>query len=391
MKHILITFAIVLGVMAMIGTTNGAEKKAQFPLMAWDYATDDATLKKMADCGINMVAFVPPKMLDACSKHGIRAIVFNENFNAYNDLPALSKLIKKVNSHPAVFGYHLKDEPSAAEYPGLAKAVELVEKEAPGKWPYINLLPGGGDAYDKYIEDFCTVCKPPILSYDLYAIQEDGGFSDGFWVTLARFRDAGLRHNLPFYNIVLTSPHWRYRELTQTDLRMQTFGSLVYGCKGLSYYKFYSGSLPGAPDLGNFHMGPLDEFGEKTQVWDWLRNINRQILNLGPTLLKLRSDDVYHFGATVPDKNHGPSDKSLVKALKDGENWIAGDFTHEDGSRWVMIVNKDLKRSFPVQPEFNMPVKSVEYINPVTGQLLPYTTPYYFYLAPGQGVLLRLE
>ena len=381
----------ILGVMLIMAgvTAYAAEKKPQFPLMAWDYATDDATLKKMADCGINMVAFVPPKMLDACAKHGIRAIVFNGNFIAYQDLPAVSKMIRETKDHPAVFGYHLKDEPSAEEYPELAKAVNLVNREAPGKWPYINLLPGGGEAYEKYIEDFCTICKPPILSYDLYAIQEDGGFSDGFWATIARIREASLRHNIPFYNIVLTAPHWRYRELTQTDLRMQTFGSLVYGCKGLSYYKFYSGSLPGAPDLGNFRMGPLDQFGEKTPVWDWLRNINRQILNLGPTLLKLCSDDVYHFG-DVPNENHASTDKALVKALKDGASWIVGDFTHEDGTRWVMIVNKDLQHSFPCQPEFNVPVKSVEYVDPVTGKLRPYTTPYYYNLAPGQGVLLKL-
>ncbi len=382
---------LILGaILIMAGTSDAAEKKAQFPIMAWDYATDNDTLKKMADCGINEVAFVPPKMLDACSKFGIKAIVFNGNFNAYQDLPAVSKMIKETKDHPAVLGYHLKDEPGANEFPGLAKAVELVKKEVPGKWPYINLLPGGGDAYDKYVEDFCTISKPTVLSYDLYAVQEDGGFSDGFWVTIARIREAALRHNIPFYNIVLTSPHWRYRELTQTDLRIQTFGSLVYGCRGLSYYKFYSGSLPGAPDLGNFRMGPLDQFGEKTQVWEWLRNINRQILNLGPTLLKLRSDDVYHFG-TVPEKNHGPNGKTLVKSFKDGSNWIVGDFTHEDGSRWVMIVNKDLQHSWTTQPEFNRPAKSVEYVDPITGKLRAYEHPYYYYLAPGQGVLLKLN
>ena len=378
-----------LALMAIAAVSHAKPSNEGFPLMAWDYATDDATLKAMAECGINMVAFVPPKMLDNCEKYGIKAIVFEGSFNAYQDLPALSKLIKKLNAHPAVFGYHLKDEPSAEEYPALAKAADLVRKEAPGKWPYINLLPGGGEAYEKYVEDFCTIIKPPILSYDLYAVGEGGGFSDGFWVTIARIREAALRHNIPFYNIVLTAPHWRYRELTMTDLRMQTFGSLVYGCKGLSYYKFYSGSLPGAPDLGNFRMAPLDQFGEKTQTWEWLRNINRQIHNLGPTLLKLRSDDVYHIGGTIPNKNHGPTDKTLVKKLSEGE-WIVGDFTHEDGTRWVMIVNKNLEHSHTVQPEFNIPAEKVEYLSPITGKLEPYSTPYYYYLAPGQGVLLKV-
>lgn len=360
----------------------------RFPLMAWDYATDDATLKKMADCGINMVAFVPPKMLDSCKKHKIRAIVFNGDFKAFQDLPGVSKMIEQVNDHPAVYGYHLKDEPLPQEFWDLAKASDLVREKAPGKWPYINLLPIGGVVYDRYLEDFCTICKPPILSYDHYACGENGGFSAGFWSNIAQVRRTALKHDIPFHNIVLTAPHWRYRELTQTDLRMQTFGSLVYGCKGLAYYKFYSGSLPGAPDLGNFRMAPLDQFGEKTQVWEWLRNINRQILNLGPALLELRSDDVYHIG-DAPPENHGPDEKSLVKKLSEGE-WVVGDFTHKDGSRWVMIVNRNMDHSYTVQPEYGVPVKSVEYVDPITGKIKPYTTPFFYHLAPGQGVLLKL-
>src|SRR5687768_11292793 len=49
-----------------------------FTLMAWDYATGEPVLAEMRDCGINSVAFVPPKMLDACEKYGLRAIVFDE-------------------------------------------------------------------------------------------------------------------------------------------------------------------------------------------------------------------------------------------------------------------------------------------------------------------------
>ena len=71
--------------------------------------------------------------------------------------------------------------------------------------------------------------------------------------------------------------------------------------------------------------------------------------------------------------------------------WIVGDFTHEDSSRWVMIVNKDMHRSCACQPEFNVPAKKVEYVSPITGELRPYSTPYYYYLAPGQGVLLKLN
>ena len=43
-------------------------------------------------------------------------------------------------SHPSVFGYYLRDEPSAAWFPQLEKVASVVRELAPGKWPYINLF-----------------------------------------------------------------------------------------------------------------------------------------------------------------------------------------------------------------------------------------------------------
>lgn len=371
-----------------------------FPLMAWDYADSEATLEAMHDAGINAVAFVRPAMLDACQRLGLKAIVFDESvaggrwdrpFDGDAAVRGIEAFIPKVNQHPAVYGYHLKDEPSAKEYPALGKAVAAVKRLAPGKWPYINLFPGDGPSYDKYVEDFINVCQPMIVSYDRYVLGEDGKFGDAFWINLAQIREAGLRHGLPFHNIVLTAAHWGYREVTEADLRLQTFGSLVYGARGLAYYKFCSAALPilNADDLGNFRMGPLDEFGEKTPLWQGMRRVNRMITNLAPTLLKLRSDDVYHIGGeAVPARNHGPTDRTLVKTVTGGE-FVVGDFTHQDGSRWVLLVNRSLAHSARPKIEFNAGVKKLEYAFAVTGEIRPYPSVYYA-LAPGQGVLLRV-
>jgi hypothetical protein len=367
-----------------------------FPLMAWDYVDDRSTLEAMRDAGITSVAFVRPRMLDACQEFGIKAIVFDESisgrdwtepFDGEKSRRNLQTLVKEVGNHPAVMGYHIKDEPPANDFPELAKAVAAVKELAPGKWPYINLFPGEGKSYDEYLEQFASVCKPTALSYDRYELGDDGGFPPSFWVNLAQVREVARKHGLPFWQIVLTAPHWRYRELTQADLRLQIFGSLVYGVTGIAYYKFCSAELPllNAPDLGNFRMGPLDPFGEKTQT---CRNCNRQVHNLALTLLKLRSDDVYHIGY-VPSRHHGPNENTLVKSIPDGE-WVVGDFTHSDRTRYVMIVNKNLKHSYVCKPEFNQAPKELQYLSPITGEVKSYPSPYYW-LAPGQGVLLRIQ
>ncbi|WP_428306224.1 hypothetical protein [Lacipirellula sp.] len=374
---------------------------ARFPLMAWDYADDQATFEAMRDAGITSVAFVPIKALDLCHDASLQAVVFDERLSGATyhgpfdgaaveqNLPAV---LKEVGDHPAVLGYHLRDEPSPEQYPDLAKGVAAVRKLAPGKWPYINLLPGEGEAYDKYVEDFVTICNPTVLSYDRYTTYGVNDFLPIFWANLAQMREAAQKHKLDFWNVVLTATHWNYRELTEADYRMEVFGSLVYGAKGIGYYKFMSGSLPilKAPDLGNFRNAPLDQFGERTPAWHWMRNINRQVHNMAPVLLKLESNDVYHIGGTVPDRNHGPSETSLVKSIPEGE-FVVGDFTHSENSkRYVMIVNRSMVNSQRCAPEFLSTAGNVKYVSPITGETLPYIGWAYF-LAPGQGVLLELN
>ena len=378
-----------------------APPATRFPLMAWDYADDKATFEAMRDCGITSVAFVPIKALDLCHEANLQAIVFDERLSGARyhgpfdgDAVALNlpEILKEVGAHPAVLGYHLRDEPSPEQYPDLAKGVAAIRELAPGKWPYINLLPGDGPDYDKYVEDFVKICNPTVLSYDRYTTVEKDVFHPVFWTNLAVMREASLKHKLPFWNVVLTAPHWSYRDLTEADLRMEIYGSLVYGAKGIGFYKFMSGSLPilEAPDLGNFRNAPLDQFGEKTQTWHSLRNVNRQVHNLAPVLLKLESNDVYHIGGAMPERNHGPSETSLVKNIPDGE-FVVGDFTHsENGKRYVMIVNRSMLNSQRCAPDFRSNAGNVKYVSPITGETLPYIGWAYF-LAPGQGVLLELN
>jgi hypothetical protein len=74
-----------------------------FPLLAWDDVRDEATIRKMADCGINSIAFVPPRLLNACAKYNMKGIIYDERilpvyYNEYSSERAdlvLRELIKK--------------------------------------------------------------------------------------------------------------------------------------------------------------------------------------------------------------------------------------------------------------------------------------------------------
>jgi hypothetical protein len=392
--------AFAATVFAATAAVHGAEKKdeAFFPVMAWNSvpSTDPAVLKKMSDCGFTVAGFATKDQLDAVHAAGMKAIVSDPRVGGYdwNNVDAadarkkVSALVAEVNAHPAVFGYYLRDEPVAALFPGLEKVASVVRELAPGKWPYINLFPNyanvaqlGAPTYEAYLDQFIETCHPPVLSYDHYALLDTGGLRENYWQNLEQMRAAARKAKAPFWNIVLANAHFDYREPTAADLRFEVYSTLAYGGRGLSYFTYF------APAVGNYRAAAIDQFGNETPTWRNLQNINLQIKKLAPTLLKLTSDEVYHFG-TIATGCDGPSDKSL---LADGiEPFAVGDFTHADGSRWVMIVNRDVIKSHVPAFSYRKQPTRVQMLSPYTGELTAWEGEQ-TWLAPGAAVLLRLD
>lgn len=369
-----------------------------FPVMAWDWLPEDRdVIAEVAACGFTVAGFATPKALDLVYEAGMYAIVSDVRLSKHDwrqvDAPAVQaavgEVVAEVGKHPAVFGYYIKDEPHAEEFAGLEVAAETVRRLAPGSWPYINLFPDyatpeqlGTASYAEHLEQFVATCHPTIISYDNYSLMEDEDVRMPYWTNLSSVRAAARKHGLPFWNIILSTAHFNYRVTTATDLRFQVYTSLAYGARGISYFKYLT------PLVGNYRMGPIDQFGNKTATWYMVQHMNLQIQQLAPTLLKLTSDDVYHFGK-VPTGEHSPTEQSLV--VDPGAPQIcAGDFTHEDGSRYVMLVNTDFHRSTWITPKFRTEPKRVLIVSPYLGTPVPFTGEQNV-LAPGQGSLLKLE
>src|SRR5262245_4236737 len=137
---------IAFGIAAIAFTGLTAERVSEtnfFPIMPWNSPPNDpAILKKIHECGFTVAGFVPPSALDACDSAGLKAIVSDPRASGY-DWAAIdeakarsnvSNLLAEVGNHPAVFGYYLRDEPTAAWFPNLEKVASAVRDRAPGKW-----------------------------------------------------------------------------------------------------------------------------------------------------------------------------------------------------------------------------------------------------------------
>ena len=180
--------------------------------------------------------------LDACEKHGLKALVST----CEGDAPPYASVSPGgscVNvSHPALWGFELKDEPRVADFPALAAWSANIAARRPDALRFINLLPNyAGDTllgnrshpvdYGAYVKAFVAAAKPQLLCMDHYPHFRPWSGSptwpncskDGYRSNLAVFRGTGL----PWWNVFNTMPYGGHSDPTEAELRWQAFTSLA--------------------------------------------------------------------------------------------------------------------------------------------------------------------
>lgn len=375
-----------------------------FAILPWDWPIgDQETFNQMRECGFNLAGFVAPEHLDLVKQAGLKGIVFERNNQVGNAEAQLDEkeialrveaLVNRVDHHPAAFGYYLRDEPGADIYPGLRRWADAYKKFTPGSLAYINLFPNYASAeqmnvptYADYLESYIQIVQPSYISYDHYAMMDDGCLRDGYFQNLEAVRSLAQRNSIPFWNIVLANSHFHYAEPTPATLRFQLYTTLAYGARGISYFTYF------APRVGNYRLAPVDQFGYKTPTWDMLRNVNLQLHRIGPTYIGLKSTHVFHH-PDVPAGCAGIATSRLVATLEgeSGESetgFLVGEFERKGGEPYALVVNKSLHCSTAFQITFKLPGR-VFLLNAYTGQTEPWTGEQ-VWLAPGQGMLLCIK
>ncbi len=395
----LVVFAAVLAGPATAATEVKMLKPSEFTILPWGTTSGDLeTFQTIKDCGFNLAGFVWPDKIELVKQAGLQCLVIESSTHVGDAEVALDQaeidkrveaLVKKVGDNPAVYGYYLRDEPSAGAFPGLGRWAAAFAKLAPDALPYINLLPNyanagqlGTPTYEEYLESFVQAVKPNFLSYDHYALMDDGSLRGGYFQNLEAVRKAALKHNLPFWNIVLSNAHFNYAEPTPAGFRFQAYTTLAYGARGISYFTYFS------PNIGNYRLAPIDQFGEKTPTWDMLRHVNMQIHKLGPTYITLKSVNVFHH-PDVPEGCSGIGTSKWLKSIEGAANLLVGEFEGPKGEPYVMVVNKDLRNSTWLSVQFKQEGKIMR-VSAYTGSTDPWGGED-CWLAAGQGMLLGLK
>jgi len=310
----------------------------------------------------------------------------------------IADLKKEIGDNPAALGFFLSDEPDAPSMPGLSKLAAIIREAMPDKWPYVNLFPYrvapsqlGTSDYDSYVRMLVKTVGQPFLSYDNYSLV-NGEMLDYFYTNLEIVRRLALETGTPFWNCILANAHFNYMEPSDATFHLQVYSTMAYGGSGIQYFTYF------APQIGNYRLVAVDQFGNRTPTWDMLRRVNNEIHALAPTLIRLRSTGVFHY-PDVPEQGKPLAASQLVWSIEMTQRYVrppvAGRFLvgeFEDARRrpYFLIVNKDLRNSFQFRVQLKQEGRKLRRISPYSGEEEPFGREM-DWLAPGAGILFRID
>ncbi|MCF7764918.1 MAG: hypothetical protein K9N62_14710 [Verrucomicrobia bacterium] len=330
--------------------------------------------REIADANFTLVlgtpGMTPAAQLELCDKLGLRAIVDARSGGELAD-------------GPACWGYALRDEPNAADFPVLANQVGEIRRERPGRFGYINLFPNyasaaqlGTATYEEHVARFIDEVKPDVLSMDHYPLMRpDGDTRDLYCENLDTMRRLSLKAAIPFWNFFYSMPFNDRLDPTEAQIRWQIFTSVAYGAKGVLYFCYWTPGK-GNGGTGEFPKGGaiITAEGLKTRHYDEARRINAELKNLGTTLMQLTSTGVYRVntGAEPVAALKGSPVRTISRVRSDPHSeFIIGTFHHADGGKAVAFVNHSYSHTAWPTVEFTAPVNEVWEVNKTTGETRP--------------------
>ncbi|MCY2924404.1 MAG: hypothetical protein NT031_03045, partial [Planctomycetota bacterium] len=283
--------------------------------------------KEYADCGFNVVLGAPKEQVALAKAVGIKAIASG----GPGDVAEYSK-------DPTVVGVFLADEPGVSSFAELARQADAVRKANPRYIPYINLLPTyatpdmlGSPTYEEHVRRYIETVKPPLVSWDHYALYGSSERPD-YFENLEIVSRLCRQAKIPFMQIILSMPHFSYRDPNEADLRWQAYTSLAYGARGVIYFTYIT------PPENWCWDAIIDAKGRRTAKYEYTRRLNRKLNVLAPVLAGLEGVRVAH-SEPLPIAGAGFDDNFPVAAV-DGMPMTVG-WLKDAGKRdYLFVVNR---------------------------------------------------
>ncbi len=318
---------------------------------------------------------------------------------------ALQRGVSYARGKEHCIGYHLKDEPGGASLPEMGRCVRAFREADGGRYPFVNLLPSyAGEAvmegnYYEYCSRFVREAGAEnieYLSHDFYPFHMNGT-NQAIFADMEIMRRVALENGRLRTHAFPQSSAWNGIRMPNIDeMRWNVYGYLAYGFKALSWFNLV---CPGNSDTDGegFRDSIIYRDGSirNKQLFKDFGKLNREVLTLGDTLMKLDTIHAYHTKDGIAGVELLPADWMIVPVGDD--NFIISHMVTPAGDEtYIMLFNKDWEK--PATAAFRISefsgIESLEYVSPFNGSKYTVSVKDGIFtetFRPGEGKLYKLN
>ena len=372
-----ITIVLLLLVAAIVGNADNKMRYKnptgkEFPILAWYSVLPDSNLTRerymeLRNAGFNISfshfsnADQLAKGLSASKGTGVRQMASCPELEEKT-----AEIVGRFKNEKMLCGWFLRDEPTTTSFADLRTFRDRVYNIDNKHLIYLNLLPNfvspaelGTKTYEEYVQRSADELGLSQLSYDLYPIVQEQGKAvvrPQFYSNLEIMRRVSMHSMQPFWAFVLSTAHGSYPIPTATHLRIEAFSALAYGAQCIQHFTYWTPPT----DTWNFHSAPIDEHGKRTQVYELVKNLNREIQSLAWVFLGAKAVTVGHTGNKHIEGTTKWENPSLpVRLRSSGEQGVLVSYLMNRKNHFMMFVNHDIHHSQTIEIEISEKVKPV--------------------------------
>lgn len=286
--------------------------------------------------------------LDAANGTGVRVFVTCPELASDT-----ANTVEKLRTHPALAGYHLSDEPSAAAFADLAawtKKIQALDATHPC---YINLLPTyanttqlGTPTYQDYIDRFIDTVPVPLISFDHYPTSS-GTVQPGHFENLEIVAASARRVKKPFwgfYQATLFAANQPTRTLAQ--LRFESFTNLAYGAQCIQAYTYWT-TFP------EDREAPITRDGKRTPTYALVKQVNHEIRAWSRVFKGTQVQSITHIGQTIPAGTRPFASYGGLRSMNVGTGSALVSFLRTGEQHYIAVVNTRIDTALTVSATFD--------------------------------------
>lgn len=257
-------------------------------------------------------------ILDYCDEYGLGYYVSDFDYFGVGtagafvgDYEKLKESMKNYARHESFAGFYLSDEPRPLGVESSVNASLKVHYEASNELglnvhPYLNLNPYWAswyqpDPYEKYrthIDGIYDDSEMSYIMYDVYPLEASGFNYEWFYSNLSIVKNAADDKNISWIPFVETSGDEGMMP-DEGELSWQVNQFLAFGAKGISYFPINAPlSFSSAVEAGK-EVAMFDFLGNKTAVYYYVKEVNKQILAVDEYLMNATNHGVVVNGELI--------------------------------------------------------------------------------------------